>query len=118
VFKQGRKPCLVFERREDYVRFCERMRRSGYVPHKGPRVRRDAEIAAWKRRYGKKARHQVHVQVSKSGKKRHVHAHTEPAGYGPRHWWSALMDKANFANGARVLKRDLKKSPKRKKAGR
>lgn len=112
AFKQGKKPCLVLHR-GNHGSFSETLIACGYMPHNGPRKKRPGEFRAWKRIIGDGK--QIHVQevfIDDSDGFVYVYAHTEPQGYGITHLISAIRDKANFAHGARVLMRDLKKLQK------
>lgn len=103
MFKQGKKPCLVLAL-GDLHRFSDVLIVCGYKPHKGPRKIRDGEFFAWVKREGKR---QVHVQMVETENAIFVYAHTEPAGYGLAHLWSAVRDRAHFSAGSRVLRRDM-----------
>lgn len=105
MFKQGKKPALVVpDARLGALRSA--LRRAGYAPHTSSRWVREGEIEAWTLPLAD-AR-QVHVQlVARRGGRVAVFAHTEPAS-GPAHWISAVMDRADFASGAKRVRADLR----------
>ena len=75
--------------------------------HDGPRTTRDGEVQAWvgSIRGGR----QIHVQeVRRRDGSIAVFAHTEPEGYGLDHLVAAVLDRASFSGGAKVLLNDLR----------
>jgi len=105
-FKQGKRPCLVLDA-SDVRGFRGTLLSKGYKPHTGLRTIRAREQQAWVAPVGRDR--QVHVQeVRRANGRIAVFAHTEPAGYGLRHAVAAILDRASFSGGARVLLRDLR----------
>ena len=118
MFLAGRQPALVVAAAA-YPALAQRLERRGYERHEGPRIRRGRELEAWKRDIG--AGRQIHVQAllarptkraprsrkALRGARIELYAHTEPAGYGPRHLWAALTDRVSYQHGARILRADL-----------
>jgi hypothetical protein len=106
AFKQGRRPCLVLEKKE-HRSFRGALFSLGYQLHDGPRTTRDGEVQAWvgSIRGGR----QVHVQeVRRRDGTIAVFAHTEPEGHGLDHLVAAILDRASFSGGAKVLLNDLR----------
>lgn len=106
AFKQGRRPCLVLERNE-HREFRGDLFALGYRLHDGARTTRRGEIQAWVGAV--RGGRQVHVQeVRRHDGRVAVFAHTEPEGYGLDHLVAAILDRASFSGGAKVLLNDLR----------
>ena len=107
MFIQGKQPCLIIPKRL-HKAFQHALTGLGYESHDGPRWKRDGETQTWVVALGNGR--QIHVQEEElSNGNVAVFAHTEPAGFGPRHLASALRDEASFSGGSKALKADLRK---------
>jgi hypothetical protein len=105
MFVQGKVAVATFAL-VDYPRVVEALYHSGYRRHKGFRWTREHEIDVWKKSLPHHM--QVHVQVILSTLNRaELYAHAEPEGYGFRHIWAAITDKADFDEGRRIVLDDL-----------
>lgn len=113
-FRQGKKPALrvPVKRLEALV---ISLMGAGYQEHDGRKVKLKSEVLTFRRRFvanGKRRQCHVQVIVTEDGKHLDVFAHTEPdmAHLGDvfTHGFSAIMDHANYAAGARMLRQDLK----------
>jgi hypothetical protein len=104
--KQGVQPVLIVAKDSRRV-FRGDLLATGYKPHTGPRSKRDGEIQAWVKLIGRGR--QVHAQeeLLDDGSTA-VFAHSEPAGVGLDHFFAAILDRASFSGGARVLRGDLR----------
>ena|ERR1700722_8451297 len=80
---------------------------AGYSQHRGLRWTRENEIMTYRKGFG--LGKQNHVQLVAESTGLAVYSHTEPSGYGLTHFLSAIRDEADFNDGARRLKRDLKR---------
>lgn len=106
AFVQGKRPCFVVPAHL-HKNFRNILIRAGYTPHNGPRTTRPNEICAWIIPIG--FGRQVHVQEElRTNGDVAVFAHTEPEGYGLRHFVSAVRDKASFQGGSRKLRNDVR----------
>jgi hypothetical protein len=104
--KQGVRPVLIVPKGSRRV-FRGDLLATGYKPHTGPRSKREGEIQAWVKFIGRSR--QVHAQeeLLDDGDVA-VFAHSEPAGTGLDHFIAAMLDRASFSGGARVLRADLR----------
>jgi hypothetical protein len=106
AFKQGVRPVLVVAKGSRKV-FRGDLLSTGYKPHTGPRSKRGGEIQAWVNLIGRDRQVHVQEQLLDDGSIA-VFAHTEPAGTGLEHLISAILDRASYSGGARVLLADLR----------
>jgi len=118
MFLAGRTPAVIVAAAA-YPALAQRLEARGYERHTGPRIVRSRELEAWRRDIGEGR--QIHVQAMLArppkgrrkgpkalrGARIELYAHTEPAGYGPRHLWAALTGRVSYQHGARMLRADL-----------
>jgi hypothetical protein len=110
MFLAGRTPAVVCSTKE-FPGYALKLEAKGYELHHGLRIVRSNELEAWKRDLSCGCR-QIHVQVllrrTRGEPDRiELYAHTEPKGYGLKHFWAALTDRVSYQHGARILREDL-----------
>lgn len=123
MFLAGRTPAVVVAAAA-YPALVQRLEARGYERHGGPRIVRSRELEAFRRDIGEGR--QIHVQAMLArtrgrrkgsrtlrGARIELYAHTEPAGYGPRHLWAALTGRVSYQHGARMLRADLDRRVRR-----
>jgi hypothetical protein len=114
-FVQGKTPAIIIPQTR-IVEAVDALHCVGYTRHRGLRWTRENEVYTLRKSWSDYAaktcnrRMQNHVQIVACDDGLHVFAHTEPAGYGLEHAVSAIMDKADFLVGSKILVSDLKRS--------
>jgi hypothetical protein len=124
MFIQGKRPALILsgtpeELRVQIERAVAALSAEGYVKHGGLRVTRRGELLALRNCFypggseeNRRTQYQNHVQlVAMPDDTVAIFGHIEPYGHGVAHLYSAVLDKADFAAGARMLRRHLGVKP-------
>jgi hypothetical protein len=125
-FIQGKRPAITLHDPKDLIRLTEALCAAGYEKHGGLRITRRGELLTFKKRFEvvkniKRASgfvtrdnvetlvQQNHVQVvAMPDNTIGIFGHVEPYGYGWRHFWSGVCNRANFGAGATMLRKDLR----------
>jgi hypothetical protein len=105
MFKQGKTLVVTLE---EYMEMARAMDRMGYLRHTLPRIRRAGEVDAWRMRLPGEQQNHVQVVANPAGLVE-LYAHTEPWGVGVQHLISAILDHADFVEGAALLRHDLRR---------